>query len=474
MAAPALSTTVVYETTRELATVSLPVQDIPAFYHVDSIAAEINAHDFKTVALQFPDALLRDSTHVSVALQLLTKAKIFVLADTSYSPCCVDEIAAQHVNADAVFHFGNACLNTARNLPVFYVLHSSLDLDYKEVAKTIENFAAELEGNKRVLIVSDTQFTDDLRQLVSNRIDVAVPAPENATLVPQRPIEGYTLNCLPNRVVLHAEGNAKLENDDYVLVYVSNEPSESLLLFWSTLFEVKAVNAQGHETSVYPALRRRYRDVQAVKSAGTIGILVNTLSLADSMPLLERIKAAVTKADKKQYTFVVGKPNVAKLGNFDVVDVWVVLGCPQGGVLFGNDEYTKPIVTPYEIELAIKDEWTGKWLLNFSEVLSDEIIVEKKDEPLFDLITGKFVFNNTPLKALNEPSSLDSNSALVQSSNALTIRGTVSTAAEKLQSKSWTGLGSDHTDSETSAELKQGRSGIARNYGEASNLHLSK
>jgi len=54
---------------------------------------------------------------------------LFVLADTSYgrSPssshvplqvsdrpypsCCVDEVAAQHVNADAVVHYGHACMS---------------------------------------------------------------------------------------------------------------------------------------------------------------------------------------------------------------------------------------------------------------------------------------------------------------------------------------------------------------------------
>jgi diphthamide biosynthesis enzyme Dph1/Dph2-like protein len=33
-----------------------------------------------------------------------------ILADTSYNPCCVDEIAAAHWEADAIIHYGPACL----------------------------------------------------------------------------------------------------------------------------------------------------------------------------------------------------------------------------------------------------------------------------------------------------------------------------------------------------------------------------
>lgn len=37
--------------------------------------------------------------------------RIFVLADTTYGSCCVDEVAAAHVDAQCVVHFGRACLS---------------------------------------------------------------------------------------------------------------------------------------------------------------------------------------------------------------------------------------------------------------------------------------------------------------------------------------------------------------------------
>lgn len=48
--------------------------------------------------------------------------KVFILGDTTCGSCCVDEIAANHINADAIIHFGHACLNPTARLPVFHIL----------------------------------------------------------------------------------------------------------------------------------------------------------------------------------------------------------------------------------------------------------------------------------------------------------------------------------------------------------------
>ncbi|KGU29846.1 diphthamide biosynthesis protein 2, partial [Candida albicans P57055] len=51
-------------------------------------------------------------------------------------------------------------------------------------------------------------------------------------------------------------------------------------------------------------------------------------------------------------------------------------------------------------------------------------------------------------------------------SNAVAIKGTVSTSAIHLQNRHWTGLGSDYTEDEnaTGALVEDGRKGIARGY----------
>lgn len=69
------------------------------------------------VALQFSDEGLVDAVPVfhalKEALEALTSTPpaLYILADTSYGSCCVDEVAAAHVQADAVVHYGHACMS---------------------------------------------------------------------------------------------------------------------------------------------------------------------------------------------------------------------------------------------------------------------------------------------------------------------------------------------------------------------------
>src|SRR5436190_8118718 len=56
-------------------------------------------------------------------------SKLYILADTSYGACCIDEVAAEHVDADVVVHYGRACLSPTARLPVIHVFtHKPLDL----------------------------------------------------------------------------------------------------------------------------------------------------------------------------------------------------------------------------------------------------------------------------------------------------------------------------------------------------------
>lgn len=41
--------------------------------------------------------------------------------DFFFFSCCVDEVAAEHVGADAIVHYGPACLSPCRKLPVLHI-----------------------------------------------------------------------------------------------------------------------------------------------------------------------------------------------------------------------------------------------------------------------------------------------------------------------------------------------------------------
>jgi diphthamide biosynthesis protein 2 len=108
---------------------------IETYYEIDRITKQIfartaakaddNNHVLR-VALQFPDALLIDSPDVcwlledSISKQSKTTPLVFCLGDTTVGSCCPDEVAALHLQADVLVHYGHACLSPTGTLPVIY------------------------------------------------------------------------------------------------------------------------------------------------------------------------------------------------------------------------------------------------------------------------------------------------------------------------------------------------------------------
>ena len=48
----------------------------------------------------------------------------FVLGDTSYGECCVDEVNAEHLNADLIVHFGQTCASHNSRISTIFVLEN--------------------------------------------------------------------------------------------------------------------------------------------------------------------------------------------------------------------------------------------------------------------------------------------------------------------------------------------------------------
>jgi len=117
-------------------------------YEVEATAQFVREKHFQKVCLQFPDHLLSDAPKVVDELERQTEAEYYVLGDTAYAPCCVDVVAAQHVAADAVVHFGHACWNPTRGLPVYYVFEKKQFIHRESLARMLKQ-----NTNKTHLVV---------------------------------------------------------------------------------------------------------------------------------------------------------------------------------------------------------------------------------------------------------------------------------------------------------------------------------
>lgn len=466
--------------------------------------------------------------------------EVWILADTSYSPCCIDEVAAEHVHADIVVHFGDACLNPVEKIESCYVFGRPY-VDYERLKNVFRENHPDRE--QKVAIMADTPYSyvlrdlyrelkDEYRHLVVADIDFE-KAGENTTLVDgiTDPVAAPGLASIrtANRM-LHGfnqadldEYLADLDTDDenfiesskfdgltqeYSLFHITRPHDARILLLTSKFGDLKIVDPHNVELvhDQFPTLMKRYRNMQVARGASTVGILVNTLSLQNTKTLLNQTIQAVVEAGKKHYMFVVGKPNIAKLANFECVDVWCILGCGQSGIVIDMyGDYYKPIITPYELQLALMPQvtWTGKWVTDFDALLqSDGAATEEEAQqggpadgagnsppqqdadddddsyaPEFDPVTGKLTMNK-PLRQLRHlelelETSKDKSAqgseetGLVKKfSGTLALGSTVSTSALGLQGRQWTGLGSDFTDEDSGvgAIVEEGRTGVARGY----------
>ncbi|KAL3803130.1 hypothetical protein HJC23_003405 [Cyclotella cryptica] len=169
------------------------------------------------VALQFPDELLSDASQVTwimeEAIVTAYKAKlvgmlndidgkhqqmppliqrhlenlplVFILGDSTYGSCCPDEVAAQHLNADVLVHYGYACLsNFSEKIPVVYafgigVAASGSNSDvlaskdggftcvWSECADLVSKQVDDERRNRKILLLYDVTYHHAIEELQS-------------------------------------------------------------------------------------------------------------------------------------------------------------------------------------------------------------------------------------------------------------------------------------------------------------------
>lgn len=552
LAPPVLSTPdthVLEDPTLSTATLSEKHSDKEIFsiYEIERTVTEIKHGKWRTIALQFPDEMLPDAPRVFEALrnglkrsqrgregsypngstesvlaalriepEELPDERLYILADTSYGACCVDEIAAEHVNADVVVHYGRACLSPTARLPVIHVF-TQRALDIEAVVRAFEDTFPKKE--EKIILMADVTFTNHLTKL-SEVIKKGGYANIYVTTVVHDPS-----SPLPNRTTPEEVREDISLMKTWHLWHISDPPQSLLLTLSSRLaaiyiYPISGDNGSDHCRPILAvttlSLRRRYALLTSLSTVSIFGILINTLSVKNYLHVVEHVKTQIREAGKKSYTFVVGKVNAAKIANFSEVGGWVVIGCWESSLVESKDLW-KPVITPFELELALKGDgeriWTGEWRSDFQGLLSasspgnsgstDQDMVSRKRDivsegldggdrdsepesapPEFDLRTGRYVSHTRPMRTNQAPSAESSSNGVsknfISADNVLirhiqgdlaVMGGEVSPGAEFLRSKrTWKGLGSDveiaydESGNEASTVIEEGRSGIARGY----------
>ena len=207
-------------------------------YDLSATAAWIRAGGFRRVALQIPDDLLHDAVNLAAALErrcvasgdaatasggdAVPPTRVFVLADTTFGSCCVDEVAAAHHAADAIVHFGRACMSPVARLPARFVFNKE-DLDADACAKAIAAHASALGARNAkcvednddagrvdaVVVLVDQEHahaTDELRRRVETAMASSPASSAAADAPPVTVAKTLPVEALPRERAARASG----------------------------------------------------------------------------------------------------------------------------------------------------------------------------------------------------------------------------------------------------------------------------
>eukprot|EP00112_Aurelia_sp_Birch-Aquarium-sp1_P009642 Seg2100.8 transcript_id=Seg2100.8/GoldUCD/mRNA.D3Y31 product="hypothetical protein" protein_id=Seg2100.8/GoldUCD/D3Y31 len=505
------------------------------YYEIDTCVKFITQNSYEKVALQFPDELLKDSFKLSKIIESKCQGqniKLHILGDTSYGSCCVDEIAAEHVNADCIIHFGRACLSKTGRLPLLFIFgNQPLDVNdcCMKFRETFEDSASQvlmfydvlyqhsidsiydsLKNNYSNLVVSNIKNgkqrkghkrsckygcgkvneNPNAKSGCSNQMTANVCCSNQNEGNECQEIriskldikEKCNCNEKENKENLEHERfgrTCELKNDtileDYKIFYIGKESMALTNLMMSYnkntfySYDPEQRTTRQETLNVNKALMKRYFLIQKAKEAQSVGIVAGTLGVADYLVIIERLKKLLKQAGKKFYTFMMGKPNVPKMANFMEIDVFVLVACPENS-LINSQEFYRPIVTPFEMEIACSRarEWTGEYITDFRELLPgaashvdlEENAKASEEEPEYSLISGNLITKIEADEAPGPGSSKDI--ALRNQENTVATFGENS-AAHYLHTRSWQGLERKLGETEV-IDAIEGRSGIAMGY----------
>lgn len=373
------------------------------------------------------------------------KIKVFLLADTSYGSCCVDEvkksfnlaklylfgflhfqIAASHVDADSLIHFGVACKSKISRLPVHYVF-PELDFDEKHFTEASSH-------------LQDATIFSDI---------------------------GY--HHVPNKIHYPFDEDFVSEDAYGTCIFIGSDNDRFFNLTASIkaekwfLYDSKSRTLIEKNPLLSNYIRKRYYSIEKCKDSKTLGLIVATLTTKGYLDVIDRIKAMAKARGIKTHIISVGRVNPAKLANFLEIDCFVLIGCPFNN-LHNSKDFYKPIVSVFEAEMAFNPAWHMKYpetyVLDFKEVLPNgKQYLEFKPEDVqgvdLSLVSGairNLEFSADELIAVENSLMEIKNMSLIEQKNGL-----------QFEDRSWKGLEQALGQTEP-AKIVMGRSGIPKKY----------
>ncbi|KAK8795728.1 hypothetical protein WA158_000384 [Blastocystis sp. Blastoise] len=378
------------------------VDNIPLFeyYEIENTLKAIQCRQAKRVTLQFPDELLADSFYVFNELSKYVDkdCQLYVLGDTSYSPCCVDVVAASHVDSDLIIHYGDACISIVDNIPIYYVFGKT-NLDVDTLISTFSEITFKLHG--LVYLCYEPIYESYIPSIVSqlqeqySEIQIGIlPHTQNWSSPchcndniqnNQETIENtISIPCVFNnksitdiqKSYIHLGSTLfhsySYETNPFILYIGRNNKAYQTLSMECALSTVYRFDEDYYcwknENKARKELMIHYNYSERAKESNVFAIVVGTLS------------NTLESNDKICYVLSVGKINFPKLANIPGIDCYILVGCPRS--IFIDEELRDLlIITPFDLDIAFNNrQWTGEYIPDYSYIYFNSIYSNISDD----------------------------------------------------------------------------------------------
>ena len=351
-------------------------------FEIDELVNLIKSNDNRLVALQVPEGLKMQALELMDQLEDQSSAKIILAADPCYGACDLVHNKMKMMGVELVAHMGHSQMNIDSGMPTHFIpVTYDSEPELEPVLKILENHRN--DAMKRVMGASKQKLTSEEKQeifldvvgrkmhlenyklglvgsiqhlhlleeykkrLIKLGFDVVIPTGGDRLSFP-----GQVLGCNYSGDNSEIGHYLFLGSGDFHPIGLVLHTGKSLAMLDPYTGEAKEMAVK----SIERILRQRFGLIISVSESKKFGILIGEKPGQMRRSLAIKVKKMLEKHNRKGYLLALEHIG-PDLIDFYPVDAFVNTACPRIAI-DDSVRYTKPLITPYELEVALGEK---KW-----------------------------------------------------------------------------------------------------------------
>ncbi len=303
---------------------------------LSEVITQLKSRNAKRVAIQLPEGLKRNAAEISRELKN-EGFDVLISGDACWGACDLSLDALEW--ADVLVHVGHTPVTSEKNI-IYLPFHQDIPLEI------LESAVPQLQKYESVGITTTIQHAHQTKAICAwlneRGLNAVIGAGSSRT-----PLDGQVLGC-----TYASAKNANAEAYLFIGTGVFHAIGVSLATKKTTFALDPFADGILQEVSADRLLRKRFAQIEKVKSAKTFGILLSSKSGQARRELAERLAALNENAT----VILIREISEMQLRNLGF-DAYVNTACPRLA-LDDQSRFPMPVLSPSEFEIVLgKRSW---------------------------------------------------------------------------------------------------------------------